>query len=83
MELENKFVLIVFPSALGSVSLAFLKGSFCQESLWKHCFLVDVQEQLQKLYFDSVTWLLIHGLMHASSLHTMKISWVTCIAKPD
>lgn len=33
MELENEFVLIVFPSALGSVSLAFLEGSFCQESL--------------------------------------------------
>ena len=44
MELENKFVLIVFPSALGSVSLAFLKESFCQESLWKHSFLVDIQE---------------------------------------
>lgn len=46
MELENKFVLIVFPSALGSISLAFLKGNFCQKSLWRHCFLVYIEEQL-------------------------------------
>lgn len=81
MELENKFVLIVFPSALGSVSLAFLKGSFCQESLWKRWDRADIQKQLQRCYFEFGTWLLVHGRAHAHSfLYALKISRATFAA---
>lgn len=42
MELENEFFLIVFPSALSSVSLTFLESASVRK-VYENSLLVDIQ----------------------------------------